>query len=62
MVICGMRLAVQVITSARLPSWDQFVTIIASTTVPQQGGEAYQRLRLRVPRVDAYFTGTGTYP
>ncbi|PRW45098.1 ammonium transporter [Chlorella sorokiniana] len=47
-----------VITSSDLPGWQDHVTILASTTLPQAGG-APQRLRLRVPRVHAYFTGTG---
>lgn len=34
------------------------VTIVASTRLPQRAGGG-QRLRLRVPRIDAYFTGTG---
>jgi hypothetical protein len=50
---------VQIVTSARLPEWDNWVTIVASTTLPQQQGPSHQQLRLRVPRVDAYFTGTG---
>lgn len=48
----------QVITSSDLPGWQDHVTILASTTLPQAGGGP-QRLRLRVPRVHAYFTGTG---
>ncbi|KAI7837973.1 hypothetical protein COHA_008276 [Chlorella ohadii] len=47
-----------VITSSDLPGWQDHVTILASTTLPQAGGSP-QRLRLRVPRVHAYFTGTG---
>ncbi|GAB4817197.1 hypothetical protein N2152v2_004243 [Parachlorella kessleri] len=48
-----------IITSAALPGWEHYVTVIASTTVAQHAGQRYQQLRLRVPRVDAYFTGTG---
>lgn len=48
----------QVITSSDLPGWQDHVTVLASTTLPQAGGGP-QRLRLRVPRVHAYFTGTG---
>lgn len=47
-----------VITSCHLPGWDDYVTVLASTTQPQIEGGA-QQLRLRVPRVHAYFTGTG---
>lgn len=50
--------ATVVITSLALPGAEEFVTILASTTAPQQGGGP-QRLRMRVPRVHAYFTGTG---
>lgn len=48
----------QVITSSDLPGWRDHVTVLASTTQLQAGGGP-QRLRLRVPRVHAYFTGTG---
>ena len=48
-----------VITSLRLEGWEEHVTVIASTTLPQRGGPDAQALRLRVPRVHAYFTGTG---
>ena len=34
------------------------MALIASTTLPQQPGKPPQ-FRIRVPRVDAYFTGTG---
>ncbi|KAL4448371.1 hypothetical protein ABPG75_005590 [Micractinium tetrahymenae] len=47
-----------VITSSALPGWEDHVTLLASTTLPQKGG-APRRLRMRVPRVHAYFTGTG---
>ena len=52
------RPACQVITSSALPGWEDYVTLLASTTQPQAGGGG-QQLRLRVPRVHAYFTGTG---
>lgn len=48
----------QVITSSALPGWEDHVTLLASTTLPQAGG-APQQLRMRLPRVHAYFTGTG---
>lgn len=47
-----------VITSSALPGWEDHVTLLASTTLPQAGG-APQQLRMRLPRVHAYFTGTG---
>ncbi|EFN56196.1 hypothetical protein CHLNCDRAFT_56126 [Chlorella variabilis] len=47
-----------VITSSALPGWEEHVTILASTAQAQRGGGARQ-LRMRVPRVHAYFTGTG---
>lgn len=56
--VCPPLCSVQVITSSDLPGWQDHVTILASTTLPQAGGSP-QRLRLRVPRVHAYFTGTG---
>jgi hypothetical protein len=34
------------------------MSVIASTTLPQEGG-SWPALQLRIPRVDAYFTGTG---
>lgn len=46
------------ITSLEMAGWEEHVTIYASTTAPQREGSA-QRLRLRVPRIPAYFTGTG---
>lgn len=43
-----------------MPGYPDHVTLLASTTQPQRGGgPARLRLRLRVPRVRAYFTGTG---
>lgn len=48
----------QVITSLEMAGWEEHVTIYASTTLPQRDRVA-KRLRLRVPRVQAYFTGTG---
>eukprot|EP00887_Chlorella_sp_A99_P007404 scaffold2.g7404.t1 len=47
-----------VITSSDLPGHASSVTVVASTTRAQEAG-APQRLRLRVPRLQAYFTGTG---
>jgi hypothetical protein len=44
-----------------LQGWEEHVTLLASTTRRQAGGGA-QQLRLRVPRVHAYFTGTGAAP
>mmetsp|Transcript_37407 Transcript_37407/g.94391 ORF Transcript_37407/g.94391 Transcript_37407/m.94391 type:complete len:357 (-) Transcript_37407:212-1282(-) len=35
------------------------VTLLASTTQPQAGGPAAQRLVLTIPRINAYYTGTG---
>ena len=53
---CGPHTVI--ITSAALPGAAEFVSILASTTRAQAGGGP-QTLKLRVPRVDAYFTGTG---
>lgn len=36
-----------------------YVTLLASTTRPQARGPAAQRLVLHIPRIHAYFTGTG---
>ena len=47
-----------ILTSLDLPGWRDSVTVLASTTLPQAAGSA-AGLRLRVPRVHAYFTGTG---
>jgi pyridoxine kinase len=47
-----------IITSMDLPGWEQDITILGSTTLPQQPASAKQ-LRVRVPKVKAYFTGTG---
>ena len=47
-----------VITSAAVPSRESEITIIASTTEDQHPDSA-KRLVMRVPRVKAYFTGTG---
>jgi hypothetical protein len=35
------------------------ITLLASTTKTQSRGPAYQRISLRIPKIDAYFTGTG---
>jgi len=51
--------ALQVITSFRPPGpGDGHLSVIASTTLPQERG-SWPALQLRLPRVDAYFTGTG---
>jgi hypothetical protein len=49
----------QIITSMHLPQETQFVTLLASTTQAQTAGARFQRLALRIPKIDAYFTGTG---
>ena len=38
---------------------EDFITVLASTTRAQQDSGSGVRLRLRVPRVEGYFTGTG---
>ena len=50
--------AAQVVSSLQVEGDVGHVTIVASTRLPQRAGGG-QRLRLRVPRIDAYFTGTG---
>lgn len=47
-----------IITSLALAGAEESVTIIASTTRPQTNGSS-NVLKLCVPRVHAYFTGTG---
>jgi len=42
-----------------LPQDMHHVTLLASTTQPQAAGRDFQRLALRIPKIDAYFTGTG---
>mmetsp|Transcript_16356 Transcript_16356/g.28042 ORF Transcript_16356/g.28042 Transcript_16356/m.28042 type:complete len:336 (+) Transcript_16356:1-1008(+) len=48
-----------VITSISLPGDTAYITLLASTTQPQLAGPAAQKLSLRIPRIPAYFTGTG---
>ena len=49
-----------IISSLDLPGSSDWVTIIASTIdAQQQESSSFQTLKLRVPRIDAYFTGTG---
>uniref|UniRef100_A0A7S3QUY8 pyridoxal kinase n=1 Tax=Dunaliella tertiolecta TaxID=3047 RepID=A0A7S3QUY8_DUNTE len=48
-----------IITSMQLPEDTHHVTLLASTTQEQSAGEQFQRLALRIPKIDAYFTGTG---
>lgn len=55
------RPCVQIITSMTLESEPGAVLLIASTKQPQAQGPQAQRLTLRIPRIDAYYTGTGTY-
>lgn len=50
---------VQVMTSFHPEGVDDHLFVIASTTVPQADGLP-SRLRLKIPRSSAYFTGTGT--
>ena len=49
----------QVITSMNLPDETDHVVLLASTMQPQERGHQFQRLALRIPKIDAYFTGTG---
>ena len=49
----------QVITSMSLPSDLDHIVLLASSTLPQARGAAYQRVTLVIPRIKAYFTGTG---
>ena len=51
-------MAVQVITSASFPGSSGERMVIASTTLPQAAG-SWPALKLRIPHVDGYFTGTG---
>ena len=53
------RMTTQVITSMNLVSEPGSVVLLASTTLPQARGPAFQQLSLAIPRIDAYFTGTG---
>lgn len=46
-------------TSSSSSSSSNFITLLASTTLPQTAGPAAQRLLLRIPRIHAYYTGTG---
>ncbi|KAK9845799.1 hypothetical protein WJX81_002662 [Elliptochloris bilobata] len=50
--------ATVVITSVSLPSARGETLLVASTSLPQADG-SWQALKLRIPRVDGYFTGTG---
>lgn len=50
--------APQVLTSFRPPVPDGRMSLIASSTLPQEPG-SWPALELRIPHVDAYFTGTG---
>ena len=52
-------MTMQVITSMNLVSEPGSVVLLASTTLPQARGPAFQQLSLAIPRIDAYFTGTG---
>jgi hypothetical protein len=49
----------QVITSMSLASHPGQVLLLASTRKSQAAGPIAQRLMLRIPRIDSYFTGTG---
>ena len=42
-----------------LPSDDDHITLLASTTLAQVRGPDYQQVILVVPRIRGYFTGTG---
>ena len=48
----------QVITSASFSSSSSERVVVASTTLPQASG-SWPALKLRIPHVDGYFTGTG---
>jgi len=50
----------QVMTSFHPEGVDDHLFVIASTTVPQADGLP-SRLRLKIPRSNAYFTGTGSF-
>ncbi len=56
---CADKWCSQVMTSFHPEGVTDYLVLIASTTVPQDDGLP-SRLRLRVPRSAAYFTGTGT--
>ena len=49
------------ITSASFPGSSGERMVIASTTLPQAAG-SWPALKLRIPHVDGYFTGTGAEP
>lgn len=49
----------QVVTSLALADEPGSIQLVASTTQPQAGGAAAQRLAITIPRIPAYFTGTG---
>jgi hypothetical protein len=42
-----------------LPSDSDHITLLASTTLDQVRGTDYQQLVLVIPRIKAYFNGTG---
>ncbi|KAG1671810.1 hypothetical protein FOA52_000187 [Chlamydomonas sp. UWO 241] len=48
-----------IITSANLPGREDTILLLASTTRPQAKGTNMQQLVLEVPKIHAYFTGTG---
>ncbi|GAX75383.1 hypothetical protein CEUSTIGMA_g2827.t1 [Chlamydomonas eustigma] len=48
-----------VITSMTLASEPGTVTLLASTSISQDRGPSYQQVSLTIPRINAYFTGTG---
>jgi hypothetical protein len=48
----------QVITSFAPEGVTDELLLVASSVLPQEPS-SFSRLRIRIPRVDAYFTGTG---
>mmetsp|Transcript_8791 Transcript_8791/g.18788 ORF Transcript_8791/g.18788 Transcript_8791/m.18788 type:complete len:222 (-) Transcript_8791:204-869(-) len=48
-----------IITSMLLADRPDEVLLLASTTRPQAGGPEQQQLVMSIPRINAYFTGTG---
>lgn len=49
----------QIITSMNLQQEPGHVVLLASTRQPQDAGPRWQRLALKIPKINAYFTGTG---
>ncbi|MEW5309988.1 MAG: hypothetical protein WDW38_001825 [Sanguina aurantia] len=48
-----------VITSLTVPDDPDSLMLLASTTKPQLGGASVSKLQMCIPRIPAYFTGTG---